>query len=260
MLQVALKLAEKGMAVFACKPRDKVPATAHGCKDATRDLEQVRVMWRRYPNANIGIACGQQSNLWVLDIDGHEGEASLRAIEQQHASELPPTIEVITGNGGRHVYFRWPDFEGAPVIKNSAGQVGRRLDVRGEGGFVIAPPSVHPCGRRYAWSVDCAGHIAVAPDWLLQLVTCRKVSDLDERRPDEHWQRLIGAGADEGCRNSSAASLAGYLLRHGVKPSIALDLLLKWNTCNRPPLPHHEVARIVRSIAQCELARRQSYG
>jgi len=131
---------------------------------------------------------------------------------------------------------------------------------RGEGGYVVAPPSLHPSGRRYAWSVDCAGHIADAPDWLLQLVAGRKVADLDERRPAEHWQRLISEGADEGCRNASAASLAGYLLRHGVKPSIALDLLLKWNMCNRPPLPDHEVARILRSIAQRELARRQSYG
>ena len=129
MLAVALKLAEKGMAVFPCKPRDKVPATVHGCRDATRDLDQVRAMWRRYPKVNVGIACGLQSNLWVLDIDGHEGEASLRAIEEQHVSELPPTIEVITGNGGRHVYFRWPNFAGAQIIKNSARQLGPALDV-----------------------------------------------------------------------------------------------------------------------------------
>ena len=98
LLKPALALAKRGMAVFPLKARDKIPITKHGCLDATSNLEQVRSWWGKYPDANIGLATGVRSGVWVLDIDGVDGEATLRELEQGMGA-LPPTVEVITGGG-----------------------------------------------------------------------------------------------------------------------------------------------------------------
>jgi hypothetical protein len=166
MKDAALKLARAGVAVFPVKPRDKIPLTGHGCLDATSDDERVRAWWDQWPDANIGLATGSKSGVWVLDIDGEEGEASLRDLEHRLGA-LPATVVAITGGGGRHLFFRLPDLDEAPTVKNSAGQVGAGLDVRGEGGYVVAPPSIHPSSKRYCWSVDSALEFADAPVWLL---------------------------------------------------------------------------------------------
>jgi hypothetical protein len=260
MLAHALAFAHRGISVFPCKPRGKVPITPHGCQDATTDADQIARWWKQNPLCNIGIATGPKSGIWVLDIDGIEGEATLSVLEQRYDAELPATVEVITGSCGRHDYFRWPG-DGLP-IKNSAGKIGPGIDARGQGGYVIAPPSIHPSGRRYAWSVDSASEFANAPEWLLELAHERHLNGAhgDAPRADDYWQHLIREGAGEGCRNASTASLAGYLLRHGIKPSVAFELLLKWNACNRPPLPEQELVNTIRSIAKCELARRDSHG
>ena len=86
----------------------------------------------------------------MLDIDGDDGEASLRKLEAEHGA-LPDSVESITGKG-RHVWFR---INGSP-IRNSASTIAPGIDVRGDGGYVLAPPSIHPSGKAYAWSVDCA--------------------------------------------------------------------------------------------------------
>src|SRR5262249_12553200 len=116
------------------------------------------------PAANIGVATGKPSGIFVVDVDGVDAEAELRKLEAQHGA-LPPTIEVITARG-RHVYFKMP----AAPIRNSAGKLGPGLDIRATGGYVLAPPSIHPTGRRYEWSVDCASAIADAPTWRTQRV------------------------------------------------------------------------------------------
>jgi hypothetical protein len=257
MRGAALALAKRGLAVFPLKPRDKIPLTAHGCKDASCSPERIEAWWSKWPDSNIGVATGKPSGIWVLDIDGQEGEATLRKIEKAHA-ELPVTVESITGGGGRHLLFSLPDFDGAPTIRNSAKQLGAGLDVRAEGGYIVVPPSIHPSGRKYVWSVDTAKVIAEAPAWLLGLLQPTPVASLDERRPDEHWQRVIRNGADEGVRNATAASIAGKMLRMGMLAGEAYEFLLTWNhLCCRPPLPEVEISRIIQSIALRELRRRQ---
>src|SRR5262245_57540029 len=102
--QAALGYAERGKCIFPCKPRSKFPLTEHGFKDASSDVDRVRTWWQRAPSANIGLATGRRSGMFVLDVDGDEGEASLRALEREHG-ELPATVEAITGSGGRHLFF-----------------------------------------------------------------------------------------------------------------------------------------------------------
>ena len=170
MMGAALALASRGLAVFPLLPRKKFPLTINGFKDGVTDLEQVRAWWTKHPTANIGIATGIKSGVWVLDIDADKGgEKSLAEIEQRFYP-LPATVEVITGSGGRHLYFRLRAFDGAPTIRCSVGKVAAGIDIRGEGGYVVAPPSIHPSGRPYSWSVDSADAFVEAPVWFLETV------------------------------------------------------------------------------------------
>ncbi len=108
--------------------------------------------------------------VFVVDVDGLDAEAALRRLEAEHGA-LPPTVEVITARG-RHIYFKWPQ----EPVRNSAGKIGPHIDVRGDGGYVLSPPSIHPSGRRYSWSVDSTSYIAEAPGWLVarQNACCRR--------------------------------------------------------------------------------------
>ena len=161
MIQTALALAARGFHIFPCRPRDKRPATANGLKDATTDPDIIQAWWQQQPDNNIAIATGAASGIFVVDVDGLDAEATLRRLEAEHGA-LPATVEVITARG-RHVYFKWPQ----EPVRNSAGKIGAHIDIRGDGGYVLCPPSIHPSGRRYSWSVDSADHIAEAPGWLL---------------------------------------------------------------------------------------------
>lgn len=139
------------LAIFPLK--GKIPLTAHGCKDATRDRAQVESWWAQYPSANIGIATGEINGLLVIDVDvkhdqGKYGDESLKALESE-LGELPETWVAITGSGGLHYYFRYPE---GHDIRNSASQLAQDIDIRAQGGYVVAPPSVHPdTGRLYEW-------------------------------------------------------------------------------------------------------------
>jgi hypothetical protein len=241
----ALSLAERGLFVFPCLPRDKRPATKHGCKDATRDLAVIQQWWDENPDYNVAIATGRR--VFVVDVD--DAEAALRELELAN-TELPSTVESLTPRG-RHIYFRTPQFE----VRNSSGRVAPGIDVRGVGGYVIAPPSVHPSGRQYHWSVDSAKRAAEAPDWLLA-----KLDDRGNASPTAitEWRDLVANGADEGTRDCTIARLAGHLLRRRIDPVVVLELLKSWNATHcRPPLPVVDIERVCGSIAARELKRRQ---
>jgi hypothetical protein len=188
----------------------------------------------------------------VLDIDGTDAEAELRKLEKAHG-ELPPSVEVITARG-RHVYFRQPPLTD---IRNSASKIGPKIDVRASGGYVLTPPSIHPSGRAYAWSVDCARVIADPPVWLLEKIAAP--ANGNGTPPD--WPTLVAATIHEGARDCTATRLAGHLLRRYVDPRVVLELLQCWNATRcAPPLPAEDICRVVNSIAGKELARRDSNG
>ncbi len=151
-----------------CTP-GKHPRTKNGLNDATCDPTIISHWWERWPNANVGLATGAASRLVVLDVDpGHGGDETLTDLELLHG-KLPQTVEVLTGGGGRHVYFRWP----GRAVPNSAGKIGPGLDVRGDGGYVVVPPSLHQSGQRYQWEISSDPsdvELAEIPAWLLQLM------------------------------------------------------------------------------------------
>jgi hypothetical protein len=253
MIRTALRLAEYGLSVFPCAPRAKVPATAHGPKDATVDPAVIEQWWRQEPEFNIAIATGTASprGVIVIDIDNVDAEAELRKLEAEHG-ELPSTVEAITSRG-RHVYFKMPD----RPVRNSAGKIAPGIDVRATGGYVLAPPSVHPSGRRYCWSVDSSNTLAAAPTWLLDKIADPINGTRPVALPPSSWRELVLTGLEEGTRDVSFTRLAGYFLRRRLDAVLVLEIIRSLNATHcRPPLPDDEVVRIVGSIATRELTRR----
>jgi hypothetical protein len=247
ILRAALEYAARGWPVFPAA--GKRPLAAHGCKDASVDSDRITSWWDRWPAANVAIATGSPSGLLVIDVDDEFGADSLHELEREHGA-LPTTSSVKTGAGGQHLYFAL--IRGA---RNSAGLLGPGLDVRAAGGYVVAPPSVHPVtGAIYEWDVDPAevGTCCV-PGWLERLLGKRAPG---RRRPVSEWRELACEGVSEGARNSATARLAGHLLAHGVDAQVVLQLLLAWNQRRcKPPLPDTEVARVVISIYGRETAK-----
>ena len=172
-LDAALAYAACGLPVFPCLPRAKEPAIARGFHSATTNPETIRRFWRA-ADRNIGLATGVASRVWILDVDGEDGEANLRALEAKHGA-LPATWESLTARG-RHIWFCCD----CPV-PCSTSKIAPGIDVRGDGGYIIVPPSVHPSGRAYAWSVDSADDLAAAPIWLLHLARKKTAPTISER-------------------------------------------------------------------------------
>ena len=133
----------------------------HGVHDATTSAETIASWWAAWPEANVGLATGEL--LVVVDVDGAAGDASLQQLQRDHRP-LPATLEATTGRG-RHLYFSAPP----QPIGNSAGRLGEGLDVRGHGGYVVAPPSLHADGHRYRWR--SRRRPAALPDWVATLLT-----------------------------------------------------------------------------------------
>ncbi|NOG73723.1 bifunctional DNA primase/polymerase [Roseicella sp. DB1501] len=245
MLKHALAFARRSIPVFPLAPRGKVPLTERGFYEASRDPGTVLAWWQRWPDANIGIPTGLPSGIFVVDVDGDAGEASLHDLEASYGS-LPSTVEAITGGGGRHLFFRYRAGIGNRV-KFVPG-----LDVRGDGGYVCAPPSIHPSGRSYAWSVDSAPEIAPAPDWLIERISAPRI------RID--WNAPLMT-VPNGERNSTIARIAGKLLRQPwLERELVLNLCLAFNDARCvPPLSHAEVRRTVENIARREQARHRKH-
>jgi Bifunctional DNA primase/polymerase, N-terminal/Primase C terminal 1 (PriCT-1) len=253
LLETALSLASRGLHVFPCKSREKKPASWNGLKGATTDRNIIAGWWRS-SDYNIGLATGERSSVFVVDIDGMDAEAELIKLESKHGV-LPRTIESITARG-RHLFFTYPD----RAIRNSASKIAPGIDVRGDGGYVLAPPSVHPSGKCYEWSVDSADAFAAAPNWLLSAAAKPSAANGAAATPATEWHELI-KGAAEGTRDNTITRLAGYLLCRRIDPLMALALLQSWNaTSCAPPLPDEDIARIVNSIAGKELRRRGGFG
>ncbi len=243
-----------------CTSPAKHPMTANGLLDATKDRRQITTWWERWPEANVGIRTGAVSGIIVLDVDPrHDGDDTLHDLEREHG-ELPPTWKFHTGGGGEHYLFRHLGHE----IRNSAGQLGLGLDIRGDGGYIVAPPSLHISGRRYVVDVD--GHpqqvaLAPLPDWIDE--NLRRAAN-STGGGCQNWLIEVSRTVCEGERNDAVARLSGLLAR-GLgwipdAPRVVHELVQSWNSCHcRPPLLPDEVTRTVRSIWQKE-ARRRSNG
>jgi hypothetical protein len=175
--------------------QDKKPLIKEWQKRATTEESQIREWWEQHPSAGVAVACGPDSGIWVLDVDLPDGPKQLRALEVKNQS-LPETLCQRTGSGGVQYIFKWNGHE----IRNSASKVGKDLDVRGAGGYVVLPPSIHPTGNEYQWlRKSMPGH---APSWLYGLIG-------DHGKPKSNTETRTAATASEYGRKALAAELAG---------------------------------------------------
>jgi len=174
----ALSYAQRGWFVFpchtvtnggcSCRQADcgspgKHPRIAGGLKSASADPETIARWWARWPSANVAVRTGAVSGLVVVDIDpDHGGGATIRDLVDRHGPLTRGPV-VRTGSGGWHAYFRHP---GDPIHNSAGTRLGAGVDVRGDGGYVIAPPSRHASGHQYTWR--STGELPDLNDWLHQ--------------------------------------------------------------------------------------------
>ncbi|MDR1685022.1 MAG: DUF3987 domain-containing protein [Desulfovibrio sp.] len=210
ILAAALGYAKKGLPIFPCKPKDKRPYTDHGFKDASSDPQIIQDWWGRWPDALIGLSTGRASGIFALDVDlGHkEGENGLESLSALEAanSPLPETKRTRTPSGGLHYLFRHPV---GMKIGNSAGKLGLGLDTRGDGGYVIFPPSRTAKGK-YSFE-NPQTPLAEIPDWLLKLLAPPAAPKQKQLTPPVQTSGLLAyvRTAIEGELNRLAASPSG---------------------------------------------------
>ncbi len=223
--------ARRGWPVFALAEGTNVPALStslggHGFRDATCDPDLVDQLWSWFPLGNVGIATGEAAGLSVLDVDPRsEGDQTLAALVAERGP-LPAGPTVSTPSGGRHHYFRW-----RPGMSCSVGQLGPGLDVRTDGGYVCAPPSVRPDGR-YAWATDPRTPLADWPEWLLPPTRDPALSNVRPLRPGvevDAGRALNGlartvAEAPQGTRNGRLFWAACRLAEHAAAGRVPLDV------------------------------------
>ena len=235
-----------GLPVFPCN--GKTPATPNGCKDATTDPARIAEWWGR-STYNVAIATG--NGIVVLDVDAdHErgkfGDETLEGLEQQYG-KLPDTWTCLTGGGGVHYYFACAD----PALTVGAG-FAPGLDYRGAGGYVVAPPSIHPTtGRAYEWeasSTPTSVPLAPLPDWLHRLMLQGK-----RDKPNKAKGKEAPGKVTEGRRNSEMFSLAASLRAKGLTVAEITAALTEANkTRCDPPLSEQEIKTICQSSGRYE--------
>ena len=251
MKRHASKMAERGCSVLPCRPltfvdetgkkwNAKAPLTNKGVHDATDDVNQIDRWWHwsRYPDAFIGVPTGLKNGFWVLDVDPkNDGITELKKLEAK-LGPLPETYKVKTPSGGYHYYFKMPD--GIEIKNDATGKVATGIDVRGEGGYVIVPPSMRADGRSYE-AVDngfLPEQCEFAPPWLIHLVTSDGSKKAFGKVAARGWaHRILArkceeiATTDEGTRNETLNKVAfhvGMLVGRGeLDRGAAFDALVE---------------------------------
>ena len=249
LLAAALAYATRGWHVFpchtptsdgqcscgnsACTNQGKHPRTQHGFHDASTDPARLRQWWRQWPTANVAIATGPLSDLAVFDEDTYKGGDVTRIALEQAYAPFPETVQQLTGGGGVQYFFTYPP-SGVP---SKVTPLGVGVDTRGAGGYIIAPPSLHLSGKRYAWEVLHLPEdtpLAPFPLWLAALVQTSSSSQspvLDASAP-------ILAGS----RDSTLFAMGCSLRARGCSYEVILAALQAMNATQcEPPLADDQV-------------------
>ncbi len=237
MLKYALKYANLGWSVIPLK-QDKTPLFSwkeYQTKKA--DKKTIKQWWKNNPDANIGIVTGAISGIVVVDIE-----------KGGNFEGYPETVTSFTGGGGRHLLFKHP----GQTIPNSSRAIAELTDIRGDGGYIMAPPSIHPNSSKYQWEKQDfkLSDIASLPDPLFRSI---KKSQYDKST------NMVLSGVPQGQRNVMAASIIGSILKKipmGQWEERAWPKFKEWNDTNNPPLDTAELRTVFASIAKREKSSR----
>ncbi len=224
------------------KQRGKHPILHGWHRAATTDEHQIRAWWKEHPRANIGLTMGKESGLFCIDVDDSLGEETLQTLIDEHGP-LPETPECQTGRG-RHIFFRHP---GDRRISGKAHALGRNVDLRGDGNYVLGAGSRHYTGANYEWEMSSHPDdipFADPPDWLLDLI-CGPEQGAEPTKAAPRAN--IFKGVSEGERNDRLAEAVRDWKDRGLGSAEILTLAHGANAQFDPPLPGREVERIVQS-------------
>ncbi len=238
LIDCALKYQELGFSIIPVK-QDKRPLIKwEEFQNRKATKEEIKDWFNKSKAVGVGVVTGAISGIVVVDVEAG-GETK----------DLPPTVMSKTGGGGWHFFYKHP----GRLVKNAV-RIRDKMDIRGDGGFVVVPPSLHASGKRYEWLVapEYAGFEEL-PQWILESGEGKEVSKTD-------WQQFMASKNSEGVRNMSASQLAGKLLYH--LPTELWEVagwvtLKEWNNNqNQPSLAEKELRSVWESIKEAEAERR----
>lgn len=266
-LEWALRYHAAGWPIFPCRNKEPISEALAAWDYSWTNVRDddginektIRWWWEHFPDAQIAVACGVKSGITVIDIDWVKNPVTKQPLYDQ--GEKPcdlvtrwcTSITSVTGSGGRHVFCNYAD------VPNSTKTIHPQVDIRSQGGYVILPPSFHESGNKYEWEKLFPWHeenLKSFADFPQELRQPKANSTTEEGiARDEKWQAIV-KGVSHGSRNTSAAALAGKLLRE-LDGHAAWELLALWNTHrNTPPLPEEELLKTYLSILKRDYARR----
>ncbi len=249
--EAALFYLKRGWSVIPIAPTSKKPPKGFEWTTYQERLptyQEVQAWWRRWPHYGVGIITGKVSNLVVLDVDPrHGGDAN-------HIYKTFPTdIVAMTGSGGGHFYYEYP---AGQEIRNTVGKTDGEpngYDIRADGGYVVAPPTLHPSGRRYTWLTTGKKPAPLAPK-LLTFVAPK--ADLNGTATmTEPWLADALRGVGEGARDDTCARLAGYYFKKGMPKDVIIEQLKMWNERNDQTGTPFTDADVVKTVESVERTR-----
>jgi putative DNA primase/helicase len=236
-----VSLAREGWRLFPCRARGKSPLISDWPTKATTNEAQLREWAAQFPGCNWGAATGATSGIIAIDCDGAEGTLWIERQRELHGDGWTSTRTSETARG-KHLFFRTPN---DITVRNSVGSIAPGIDIRGEGGFVVVPPSTHETGVTYQWTTATA--VQDAPGWLVQAATSASRAVVAMPTPAEGDGRLIPLGR----RDSTLTSLAGSMRRRGMSgDAISAALAVENERACDPPLPDVQVQKIAASVAR----------
>jgi hypothetical protein len=245
-----------------CESQGKHPRTQHGVKDSTTDSAIIRRWWTTWPTANVAIATGPESGLWMLGPDGQAGIDALLDWQHEYGA-LPATLHARSGGGGEHHVFAWP---AAGTIANHKNHLGKPIDIRGAGGYFVAPPSRHKSGRLYEWLRCPDGELAQAPPWLLEWARTKPAPPAAftvrasarpsvEERAIAYLAKLPPAISGQGGHARTLDAARAVVYGFDLGPEVGYRLLAdRYNSRCEPPWSEAELRH------KCAEAARVPYG
>ena len=252
LLSAALAYAARGWPVFPSWPGKKNPLTPNGCYDAKTDPGALQFWWNKWPDANVAVATGSISGILVIDLDykpeeNKDGPAELQAWERETGYKLPETVTAVSGSGGQHLYYR---YDPTKVKVGSKVNLTWGIDVRADGSCVIAPPSVHACGREYFWDISPDDMpMAEADEAVFALLGIGDKNNSTQGEGEQRGERMtVPQTIPEGTRNDTLFRLACSLQAQGLPDDAIFAAIQQTNeSACEEPIDDKELCKLVES-------------